>query len=166
MKNLISFFRFSTNYTAKSLFVFLALFILVTANSYASGKTLTSLKGAVLLINTISGTIFDERRNPVVNIFVELQDDLYRSVSRVRTDGSGRYTFAGMRDGRYVIRVIASQFAFEEQIVEVEVVNFNSRSNASGIVLSGSDNVQKDIYMRLKRNTMNNDYINGVIFTQ
>lgn len=166
MKNLISFFRFSTNYTAKSLVVFLALFILVPANSYASGKTLTSLKGAVLLINTISGTIFDERRNPVVNIFVELQDDLYRSVSRVRTDGSGRYTFAGMRDGRYVIRVIPSQFAFEEQIVEVEVVNFNNRANSSGVVLSSSDNVQRDIYMRARRNSANNDYVNGVIFAQ
>ncbi len=156
----------TTKFAVRYLMIFLILVVLLTANVNAVEKTLTSRKSAVSLINTISGTIFDQQRNPVVNIFVELQDDLYRSVSRVRTDGSGRYTFAGMRDGRYVIRVIASQFAFEEQIVEVEVVNFNSRPNASGIVLSGSDNVQKDIYMRLKRNSVNNDYTNGVVFAQ
>ncbi len=156
----------STKLAVTYLIVFLALVVLNTANANTTVKTLTSRKSAGLLINTISGTIFDERRNPIANIFVELQDDLYRSVSRVRTDGSGRYTFAGMRDGRYVIRVIPSQFAFEEQIVEVEVVNFNNRANSSGIVLSSSDNVQRDIYMRSKRNSVNNDNVTGVIFAQ
>lgn len=156
----------STKLAVIYLIVFLALVVLNIANVNASAKTLTSRKSAVFLINTISGTIYDERRNPVANIFVELQDDLYRSVSRVRTDGSGRYTFSGMRDGRYVIRVIPSQFAFEEQVVEVEVVNFNNRANSSGIVLSSSDNIQKDIYMRARRNSANNHYVTGVIFAQ
>lgn len=152
-------------YLVKYLTVFLTLFISITASVNASA-IVKSQKHAELFFNIISGTIFDERRNPVVDIFVELQDDLSRSISRVRTDGSGRYTFSGMRDGRYVIRVIPSQFAFEEQFVEVEIINFNSRPNASGVVLSSSDNVQKDIYMRSRRNTANNDYVNGVIFAQ
>ncbi len=159
--------RNSKRFAVKFLILFLTLVVLITADISADAKNLTPQKSAGSLINTISGTIFDERRNPVADIFVELQDDLYRSVSRVRTDGSGRYSFYGMRDGRYLIRVISSQFAFEEQTVEVEVTNFNSRPNASGIVLSSSDNVQKDIYMRSRRSSANNDYVNNaVIFAQ
>lgn len=150
----------------KSLIVVLIVFVLATVSNKAMGKTLSLQKESNRLLNAISGTIFDEQRNPVVDIFVELQDDLYRSVSRVRTDGSGRYTFRGMRDGRYTIRVIPSQFAFEEQTVEVEVVNFNNRINSSGAILSSSDNVQQDIYMRQRRNSVNNDYVNGVVFAQ
>lgn len=166
MKNLGKSIRSSAKCAVRYLIVFAALVVLIAANVNAGAKTSTSQKSVVLLINTISGTIFDERRNPVVDIFVELQDDLYRSISRVRTDGSGRYVFSGMRDGRFTIRVIPSQFAFEEQYVEVEVVNFNNRTNSSGSILNSSDNVQKDIYMRTRKNAANNEYVNGVIFAQ
>lgn len=167
MKNSEKSSRNSTKFAVMFLTAILALVVVITANINGSAKTLTFRKDASLLINTISGTVFDERRNPITDIFVELQDDLSRSVSRVRTDSSGRYTFSGMRDGRYIIRVIPSQFGFEEQFVEVEVVNFNTRPNASGIILSSSDNVQKDIYMRPRRNlSASNEYVNGVIFAQ
>lgn len=153
------------NCYSKCLFMlFLLLFIHFNTNE-SSAKNHAQL-ATTSLANTISGFVFDEQRNPIGNIFVELQDELYRSISRGRTDGSGRYFFSGMRDGRYVIKVIGAQFGYEEQIVTVEIVNLNFQNNTSRIIPEGNDNVQQDIYLRLRKNSSNNNLVTGVIFAQ
>ena len=91
------------------LFVLL-MFIAVSNNLY--GKSSIYHKNNSVLINRISGFVFDERRNPIADIYVELQDELYRSVNRVRTDGSGRYVFAGMSEGNYYVHIIPTQGDF------------------------------------------------------
>lgn len=114
------------------------------------------------LVNRISGFVFDEKRNPISEIYVELQDELYRSINRVKTDGSGRYVFAGMNDGNYYIHVIPTQGDFEEQIVRVEVVNLGPQNGAFG----RSDDVTLDVYLRTKKK--DSDILNepGVVFAQ
>jgi tetratricopeptide (TPR) repeat protein len=154
-----------TKLVFKNSVIFLALLFLTAANKNISARTPGALKNPPFLINTISGTVFSGNRSPVSNIFVELQDDFYRSINRVRTNGSGRYSFSGMRSGRYVIKVIASQLGYEAQTVEVEVVNFGS-TDPSGRSITSNDNVQQDIYLRARKSSSNVEQVTGVVFTQ
>ena len=141
------------------LFVLL-MFIAVSNNLY--GKSSIYHKNNSVLINRISGFVFDERRNPIADIYVELQDELYRSVNRVRTDGSGRYVFAGMSEGNYYVHIIPTQGDFEEQILRVEIVNLGPQGGTFG----RSDDVTQDFYLRARKK--DSDILNepGIIFAQ
>lgn len=161
--------QFVTTFT-KSLKIiavlFLPLLFLVSVSENVSGKSLTYGTETSVLANTISGTVYNEQRQPVADIYVELQDEFYRSVGRVKTNGGGRYTFTGMSEGRYTIKVIGSQFGYETATVEVEVVNFSNRTSSTGARLSSSDYVQQDIYLQAHKNSSDIEQINGVIFAQ
>lgn len=149
----------------KNVVIFLVLLFPIASSIVVNGKTPKTPENSSVLINTISGTVFNEQRIPISNIFVELQDDFYRSINRAQTTGSGRYTFSGMRSGRYVIRVIASQLGYEPQTVEVEVVNFGS-TDPSGRSITSNDNVYQDIYLRTRKNSPGVQQVTGVIFAQ
>jgi hypothetical protein len=44
--------------------------------------------------NSISGFVFDNAdRSPIAEIYVELLDEVYSTLRRAKTDGSGRYFF-------------------------------------------------------------------------
>ena len=141
------------------LFVLL-MSIAVSNNVY--GKSLSYHKNNPVLINRISGFVFDEKRNPISEIYVELQDELYRSVNRIRTDGSGRYVFAGMSEGNYYVHVIPTQGNFEEQTLRVEIVNLGPKDSTLG----RSDEVTQDFYLRARKR--DSDILNepGVVFAQ
>lgn len=115
--------------------------------------------------NSISGFIFGSNRTPVPDTFVELQDDLNRTISRVKTDGSGRYFFRGIRQGRYVVRVFPVNTIYLEQTGEVEIVNI-ARQSGSSVTYSASENVQKDFYLRDKRAAEARSSSFAVVFAQ
>jgi tetratricopeptide (TPR) repeat protein len=75
----------------------------------------------------ISGIIYDKQRNPLPNLDVELLNDYYQTINRLRTDGSGRYQFGGLRNGRYSIKVYAFQYDLEDQTQEQEINTQNIR---------------------------------------
>lgn len=79
---------------------------------------------------TIIGIVYDNQRNPVADVDVELQGTVGASSMRTRTDSTGRYEFAGLGDGRFTIRVLPFRYDFEEQSAEV-VVQTLSRTNAN-----------------------------------
>lgn len=116
--------------------------------------------------NTISGIVFDNLNRPVGQIEVELQDDLYRTLFRAKTNGSGRYIFSGMSPGRFYIRVLPFGTNLEPQTQEVEIVNFFRQSSSGATVASGSANEQKDFYLRLKKEANLTPTVNEVIFVQ
>lgn len=95
--------------------------------------------------NSITGFVFDASRNRVPDIQIELLDEFNRTISRGKTDGSGRYNFQRLNVGRYAVRVMTVATNFEEQTKEVEVVS----SRVSG--LGGSSTTQLDIYLRTRR---------------
>ncbi len=138
------------------------LFVNIALGNSAGGKPVGSIRNDFFLINRISGFVFDEQRNPISDIYVELQDELYRSVNRVRTDGSGRYVFAGMSEGNYYVRVIPTVGNFEEQIASVEIVNLGPKDANFG----RSDEATHDFYLRVRK--INSDVIfePGVVFAQ
>jgi tetratricopeptide (TPR) repeat protein len=86
--------------------------------------------------STISGTIYDKQRNPLPDIDLELQDDLYRTIRRRKTDSTGRYEFDGLANGRYYIRALAFRYDLEDQTQELEINTQNIRGGqGSGFFL-------------------------------
>jgi tetratricopeptide (TPR) repeat protein len=94
--------------------------------------------------STITGFVFDSERRPVSQVPVELMNDVNSVLQRLKTDGSGRFIFRGVAQGRFQIRVLPLGTNYEEQTQEVELY---------GVGPSGQpirDNLQKDFYLRLR----------------
>ncbi len=107
--------------------------------------------------NSITGFVFGLERQPISQIPVELLNEDYRTISRLQTDGTGRYVFTRLGQGKYYIRVITSSTIYEEQTKELEINNISRR-------VSPSESFQQDFSLKAKRNTPTNK--GSVIFAQ
>lgn len=96
--------------------------------------------------NSINGHVFNQQRQPLADITVELLDDFSRTVSRTRTTAAGRYFFNRVSSGRFRVRVLPYGSNYEEQEQDVEIQNF-SRDG----VVTGFENVQKDFYLKPRK---------------
>ncbi len=67
--------------------------------------TETSASIFVLQANSISGHVYDERRNPIPDLQVELLNDVDSVILRTKTDGSGLYAFRRLTTGAFQVRV-------------------------------------------------------------
>lgn len=101
--------------------------------------------------NSISGYVFGLQRNPVSDVAVEVLDDFSRTIARTRTNASGYYNFNRIPAGRFKVRVLPYEYDYEQQEQEVEIVNF-TRDTSAGVIVSGFDKVQRDFYLRQRRN--------------
>lgn len=121
----------------------------------------SSVFGQLGGVNTssISGFVFDPNRQPVGQIYVELKSE-FSTVARVRTDGSGRFTFRGLAHGRYTIRVLPLGTGMEEQYEDVEIAGIGARGRAL------PEHVQKDVYLRARKNSANSPFQNEVVYAQ
>lgn len=113
--------------------------------------------------NSIQGYIFDGvSRQPVADVYVELLNDTYGSLRRIKTDGSGRYYFGGLSEGRFKVKVLPYRFNYVEEIQDAEIVNFNAgRGNTS-------DTVYLDFYLKVdkKRSPIDSSGTVGAVFVQ
>lgn len=111
------------------------------------------------LINRVEGTVFDPSRRPVPDIYVELQNENYSTVSRVRTDSTGRFSFTGYPAGHYNIKVLISGTNYQEYTEGFDLVN---------VVRGGSDAVYLDIYLKFDKSKVNSGIasITDVVFVQ
>lgn len=115
----------------KSIFQFRVMFLYL----------LCFLLFAVFLINSshevkaqssgsvINGMVFDQSRNGVTDIDVELLDELARLIARTRTTGGGRFTFRGLVAGIYVVKVKPGRFGYKEQSQEVQLISLSRGQN-------------------------------------
>jgi tetratricopeptide (TPR) repeat protein len=126
------------------LFLFSAIFIL-TQNAFGQ--------------STISGTVYDKQRNQLFDIEVELQNDLYQTISRTKTDGGGRYTFGGLRNGRFYVKAYAFRYDLEDQIQEQEI---NTQSLRGG---SGAGFFLLDFYLQPRKGGLTESEL-SVVFSQ
>lgn len=108
--------------------------------------------------STITGFVFDPDRRPITQIPVELINEVNSVLQRMKTDGSGRFFFRGVSQGRFQIRVLPLGTNYEEQTQEVELYGIG----ASGRPIM--DNLQKDFYLRLRRSSSTST--SGTIFVQ
>jgi tetratricopeptide (TPR) repeat protein len=102
--------------------------------------------------------VFGPQRSPVSQVYVELKNEVNSVVGRVRTEGSGRFTFTGLANGRYTLTVLPLGTDFEEQTIEVELSGVGAR----GIPLP--DRAQRDFYLRPRRTS--SPSANRVLFAQ
>jgi tetratricopeptide (TPR) repeat protein len=113
-----------------------------------------------LLINRIEGIVWDPYRHPVPDLYVELQNEDYSTISRIRTDSTGRFSFFGVRGGQhYNVRVLTSGTNYLEYIEAVDIVT---------VLRGGSDSVYLDIYLRFDKRKINSGFggITEVVFVQ
>ena len=96
------------------------------------GSILLALSCAVLAANTITGTVYDNRHNPLTDADVELLNDLGVFVQHSRTDTAGRYAFSGLADGRFAVRVMPFRYDFQEATREVTFRTFKVSASVRG----------------------------------
>jgi tetratricopeptide (TPR) repeat protein len=111
--------------------------------------------------NSITGFVFDESRKPVGEIYVELQNDTYSTIARTKTNGSGLYSFRGIPNGNFKVKVLPYGTDYEGQTRDVALVSI------SAVAGRGSVSEQVDFYLRLKKSASSGPLAApGVIFAQ
>ncbi len=113
--------------------------------------------------NSISGFILDAKdRSPVSDIYVELLNDTYSTLSRIKTNGSGRFFFGGISSGNFKIRVLPYGTNYAQQEQDVEIIN-----NRIGSAVT-SDSVYIDIYLVIDKRKVNAEALGspGTVFIQ
>ena len=101
--------------------------------------------------NSISGQVLGYEREPLYDVYVELLNDYSQAIKRTRTESSGRYSFFGMPQGRYSIRVMPYGTDYEEQTQSVEIVNFVREDQSGNRRVSGFANEQLDFNLKLRK---------------
>ncbi len=112
-----------------------------------------------VLINRIEGIVWDPYRRPVSDIYVELQNENYSTISKMRTDPTGRFSFTGVPGGHYNIKVLTTGTNYLEHTEGIDLVN---------VVRGGSDAVYRDIYLEIDKRKVNSGVagITDVVFVQ
>lgn len=87
--------------------------------------------------STISGTVYDSRRNSLINVNVELMDSYHSLMKVTTTDGIGRYSFDGLNDGYFYVRVLPFRYDFDEetQMVEIKTISLTSRQGYTNQIM-------------------------------
>ena len=109
--------------------------------------------------NVIQGTVFDKQRNRLPDIDVELLDQFYRTIERRKTDGAGTFSFGGLSNGNFTIRVFAFRYDLEDKEIPIEL---NSQGARGG---TGSGYYVQDFYLLPKRGGLKESEL-SVVFAQ
>ena len=113
--------------------------------------------------NSVSGYVFGIDRQPVADVYVELLNDLSQTIQRSRTNASGHYSFYGLGDGRFYVKVLPLGTDYEGQTLEFEIDNFRRNSGTSQRI-TGLMSEQRDFYLRPRKGVMPG--VTGVVFVQ
>jgi tetratricopeptide (TPR) repeat protein len=95
-------------------------------------------------------------------MYVELLDEVGSAITRAKADSSGRFTFRGLSDGRYKVKVLPYGTDYLEQIQEVVLYS------VSAVAGGGADQQQIEIYLRANERANANPFAAAptVIFAQ
>lgn len=110
--------------------------------------------------NIISGTVYDRQGNTLNAVEVELQDEYYRLLQRVRTDSIGRYQFSGLNNGNYTVKVLPFQYDLQDQSQYVEIQAISARPGDPGSMY-----VSQDFYLQPKKGGLRDAEL-SVVFAQ
>ena len=114
------------------------------ASNPTSSLTLNPFITAQAGRSVITGTVFVEAHRPIADVWIELLDDFNSTLSRLKTDASGRFTFSNLINGNYRLRVLPYGTDYKEQVQEVTLVSVSAVSGRPG-----ADRQNIDIYLKL-----------------
>src|SRR6185312_12684786 len=122
--------------------------LLLTSIIFSAAAVYNSTAEAhsAVVLNRIEGIVWDPYRRPVRDLYVELQNENYFALTRVRTDSTGRFSFIGVSAGRFNIRVITSGTNYLEYNESVDLVS---------VVRGGSDAAYLEIVLKLDKSKVN-----------
>ena len=87
--------------------------------------------------NSITGMVLDaSTRRPFSNVHVELLNDVYSTLKRVQTDGSGRFFFNRISSGEFKVKVLPYGTNYLEETQDASIVNISR-----GGIPSSSDRI-------------------------
>lgn len=142
---------------------FAVLIIVFSTNFYSNKIKKNNTLPQLALLNRISGFVFDQNRNPLSDTYVELQDELYRTLVTVKTNSAGLYIFTGMSAGTFYVRAFPTGTDFIEQTIKVQITNLR----VPGGNLGQSAAITQDFYLRSRKEDSDTpNYQAGVIFAQ
>lgn len=135
----------------------------VHASNLSSSFTVHAFVTAQAGRSVITGTVFVEAHRPISDIWVELLDDFNSVISREKTDGAGRFTFGGLLNGNYRLRVLPYGTDYEEQVQDVTLVSVSAISGRPGV-----DRQNVDILLKVNKRAPVGPFAVGprVIFVQ
>lgn len=85
--------------------------------------------------STISGTVYDGHHNGLANVAVELMNSYHALIRHGMTDGIGRYSFEGLSDGDYYVRVLPFRYDYEEETRNVTIQTISQSSTREGYTI-------------------------------
>ena len=106
----------------------------------------TSLANASALLNRIEGQVYNPDRLPVADAYVELVNAVESTLSRTKTNAAGRFSFFGVPNGRFVVKVIPAGTNYLQQSQEVELASITS---------TGTDSAYIDFYLVYDKRAIN-----------
>lgn len=112
--------------------------------------------------NSITGHVFGGPRQPLADVYVELLNDVYSTIDRAKTNGSGFYSFQHLPSGTYKVKVLPYGTDYAEQTQEVTL------QSVSIVPGGGRDSQQLDFYLRVRANANSGPFAApvGTIFVQ
>lgn len=105
------------------------------------------------------GNIRDSHGQPVSDVRVSLSDENYQLLSTKFADNSGRFSFRGLKSGRYYLRVEPTGKPYEEETQALELQATSIRRGA------GEEPVSVDLVLKMKK-TASPRGEPGLVFTQ
>lgn len=124
-----------------------------------SVKTVGESYNSNPVVNRIEGIVWDPYRRPVSDLYVELQNENYSTLSRTRTDSSGRFSFIGISAGHYNVKILTTSTDYMEYTEGVDIVEFNSRA---------ADGAYLDIYLKFDKRKVSSGLpeMTGAVYVQ
>ena len=113
------------------------------------------------LASTIGGFVYGANKTPLSQVDVELLNENYQLRGKTLTDGAGRYTFPGLSDGRYTVRVLPFRYDMEDMEIGVEIYTVNVRGSGQGNAY-----ISQDFFLRPKHGGLTAAEIAAVVFAQ
>lgn len=136
------------------------LFGVVVCFAVTSARSTAESNSSITVVNRIDGIVWDPYRHPVSDVYVELQNELGSTLSRIRTDSTGRFSFVVSQQGNYIIKVLSGGTNYLDASEAVEIV--------TGPSPYSSDSAYLDIYLQFDKRKMNTGItgINEAVFVQ
>lgn len=139
----------------RSLIVVSGFIVVIASLSYGQSSNMG---------NSVSGHVFGVDRRPVADAYVELLNDLGQNLNRTRTNSSGHYSFFGLTDGRFKLRVLPLGTDYEQQEQDFEIINIRRNAPGNQTIITGMMSEQRDFYLRPRKGVMPG--VTGAIFVQ